>query len=107
MIVTSLAKQFTDLMRSPPKLQQKQGGPGTKTRLVDQRNRIEDLCGNSHSYLHPAFDREDNKYLLERRQHLDQVLLVKLDDHRGGLKYDPYLSSCIKLYSKGIKDVNT
>lgn len=53
-----------------------------KSRHSDHWNRIEDLGVKSHSYKHLIFDKEArNKYALEKIQHLQQMVLVKLTVH--------------------------
>ena len=77
-----------------------------KNRQEDQWNRIEDLDINPHIFEHLIFDKEakNNKWKKER-------IFNKWCWHNWistcrRMKIDPYLSPCIKLKSKGIKDLN-
>jgi hypothetical protein len=50
-----------------------------KNQYEDQWNRIEDPDMNPHNCSHLVFDKGAQKYLMEKRQPLQQMLLGKLD----------------------------
>jgi hypothetical protein len=54
----------------------------------------------------PSYWYRSQKYIPEKRQHFQQMMLIILEITHRRMQMDPYLLSCTKLKSKWIKDLN-
>ncbi|KAL6053908.1 hypothetical protein STEG23_005773 [Scotinomys teguina] len=77
-----------------------------KNRHVDQRNRIEDPDINAHRYEDLIFDKDAKSIKWKKENIFNKWFWHNWMATCKKLQIDPYLSSCTKLKSKWIKDLN-
>lgn len=66
------------------------------SRHVEQRSKTEDPNMSTPNFCHLKFDKDAQKLKLERRKHLEPMVLGKLDVHMQNTELDLYLSPYTK-----------